>query len=63
MVKARIPSKTGKILVVEDDPASRLLLETLLNGAGHEQIYLAGDGRQALEICESEDIDLILLDL
>lgn len=62
-MKARIPSKTGKILVIEDDPASRLLLETLLNGAGHKQVYLAEDGRQAVEICESEDIDLILLDL
>ncbi len=50
------------ILVVEDDEDTVLLLKTLLGSKGY-QVLQAWDGRQAVEIAETEELDLILLDL
>lgn len=50
-----------RVLVVDDDPANRHLLEQML---GNEyEILLAGDGEQALEMCLREAPDLLLLDI
>lgn len=50
-----------KILVVDDEPNIRQLLEYNLKLDGHE-VLLAGDGAEALEKVVS-DLDLILLDV
>ena len=45
-----------KILIAEDDPISRLLLETTLVKAGHEVVVLsARDGDEALAALQRED--------
>lgn len=44
----------NKILIAEDDPVLRRMVEALLVKAGHEIIAVA-DGKEALEILERED--------
>jgi CheY-like chemotaxis protein len=55
---------TGQILVIDDDPAIRKILRTLLTSAGY-QVVVADDGDTALQVLEGGDPlpDLILLDL
>jgi CheY-like chemotaxis protein len=55
-------NETGSILIVEDDPINRILLSTCLHEEGHT-IRTAENGRQALDLLNSEHFDLVLLDL
>ncbi len=50
------------ILVVEDEPSIREVVSLYLNRAGY-QVLEASDGQAALEILDSQEIDLIVLDL
>ena len=52
----------ARILVVEDEPDLRSLLDRSLEGAGY-RVLLAEDGIAALEKAMTEPLDLILLDL
>ena len=52
-----------KILVIDDDRMTVTLLEQLLQRHGYGRVMGITDSRQALEICETFDPDLILLDL
>jgi DNA-binding response OmpR family regulator len=51
-----------KILVVDDEEAVRDLLRSLLEEEGYEAI-LASDGKEAVRLTESENPDLIMLDM
>ena len=51
-----------RIMVVEDDPNARRLMETVLRQNGYEPIT-ACDGIDALEKMESHHVDLIVLDI
>jgi signal transduction histidine kinase len=53
---------TPDILVVDDDPRNRKLLEEYLVGAGY-QVRLAQDGRSALAEAAAKAPDLVLLDV
>jgi two-component system cell cycle response regulator len=50
------------ILVVDDEPTNRELLEAILTDAGY-RVVLAQDGQQALSLIAASPPDLILLDL
>lgn len=52
----------ARLLVVDDDPRIRHLLEVVLSGAGHE-VVLADSAKAALEFLRKETPDLILLDV
>jgi diguanylate cyclase (GGDEF)-like protein len=52
----------ANILVVDDRPANRDLLATLLGYGGH-RIIEAGDGAEALELARTEIPDLIIADI
>jgi DNA-binding response OmpR family regulator len=52
----------ARILVVEDDPHVRHLVQVVLSGEGHET-ESAGSGSEALEELSQEAYDLIVLDL
>ncbi|MGD1850791.1 MAG: response regulator transcription factor RpaB [Cyanophyceae cyanobacterium] len=52
----------GKILIVDDEPALRLILTTRLSLAGY-QVITAADGEEALEVFAKENPDLIVLDV
>ncbi len=51
-----------RVLIVDDDPAIRNLLEEILVDEGYE-VLLAADGRTGVEIARSEQPGLILMDL
>ncbi|KDR96242.1 DNA-binding response regulator, OmpR family, contains REC and winged-helix (wHTH) domain [Peptoclostridium litorale DSM 5388] len=51
-----------KILIVEDEVRMRMLISDYLKREGFE-ILEAGDGQQALDIFEQNDLDLVVLDI
>ncbi len=51
-----------RVLVVEDDSASSLLIARMLTRAGHV-VCTAGNGLEALRIYEEQALDLILMDV
>jgi signal transduction histidine kinase len=53
---------TSQILVVDDDPRNRKLLEEYLLGAGYG-VRVAADGRTALAMAAERPPDLVLLDV
>ena len=55
------PGDTARILIVEDDPFYRRVLEKRLAGEGHE-IFTAADGREGMRIIVSAEPDLVLSD-
>lgn len=52
----------ASVLVVDDDPVSRLMLAGSLERNGH-QVTTAEDGPQALDLVRSTGVDIILLDV
>lgn len=54
--------RTTKVLLVDDEPAFRLLAERFLQQQGH-QVLLAADLTQAKAILAQQPVDLVLLDL
>jgi signal transduction histidine kinase len=53
----------ARILVVDDEPANTLILERLLTQAGYGAVRASNDPRRALELYESFEPDIVLLDL
>jgi len=54
--------KKLRILIVDDIFTNRLLLSELIKTLGHES-FQAENGKEAIEILESKEIDLILMDI
>ncbi len=54
--------KKLSILIVDDIFTNRLLLSELIKTLGHDS-HQAENGKEALEVFEKEDIDLILMDI
>jgi PAS domain S-box-containing protein len=52
----------ARILVVDDHPANRQLLVTILGYAGHRMLE-AGDGAEALDILATAQVDLVISDI
>ncbi|SRR6266849_2224687 len=52
----------AKILVIDDEPGIRDLLDTLLSRKGYD-VVLAENGRKGLELFRREHPDVIVLDL
>jgi CheY-like chemotaxis protein len=53
---------TPRVLVVEDDPSVRTLLDTLLSGEGYD-VTTASDGTAALQLANDGTPSVILLDV
>ena len=51
-----------RILVVDDDKNTRMLLSAVLGNAGYE-VSLASNGIEALEALDKEHVDLVVLDI
>ena len=57
------PAKTGKrVLLVDDDPEIIDAIRYALESKGFK-IFIARDGNQGLAMAESEDPDLVILDM
>jgi CheY-like chemotaxis protein len=52
----------ARILIVDDDQAVRATITLLLHAAGHE-VVAASDGRGGIAKCESEQFDLLIVDI
>jgi CheY-like chemotaxis protein len=52
----------GTVLVVDDEPVNRRLLESLPAPRG-SRVLQAGDGAAALEVIAAEAVDLVLIDM
>lgn len=52
---------TKKILVVDDEPGIRILLQTMLLEQGYD-VHLANTGLEALKLLDKQLIDLIIID-
>ena len=52
-----------RVLIVDDDEATRLLLARILSGELDVEVQLAGTSEQALHLAEESAYDAILLDL
>lgn len=56
------PVRTLRVLLAEDTPANQKLVLHVLGGRGHT-VEIAQNGRQALELVEKKDFDVILMDV
>ncbi|HET9957495.1 MAG TPA: DUF4388 domain-containing protein [Polyangiaceae bacterium] len=52
---------TARILVVDDSPTIRKVVSMILAARSYEP-FLAGDGKEALDLLEAQPVDLVLLD-
>lgn len=57
-----MPLPNATLLIVDDDAEIRFLVKAVLDRAGYN-VLEAGDGETAIEIAETDQPDLILLDL
>jgi CheY-like chemotaxis protein/anti-sigma regulatory factor (Ser/Thr protein kinase) len=56
------PVRRTRVLVIDDDPAVRDVLASMLAKAGHE-VVKAGGGREGLEVFQTTTFDLVFTDL
>jgi two-component system sensor histidine kinase RpfC len=61
-IRHRARVRPLRVLVADDQPANRLVLQRLLERAGHSVVF-AEDGEQALERLEEEGVDAAIVDL
>ncbi|GMQ29203.1 hybrid sensor histidine kinase/response regulator [Algoriphagus confluentis] len=54
---------TLKILIVEDDSVSALLLQRALEKNAHQIVGIADSGEKALEILECDLVDIVMMDI
>src|SRR6476661_1917424 len=52
----------ARILVVDDEPMNRSLLEAILTADGHTVLH-AENGQAALDVLAAEPVDLVILDV
>lgn len=55
--------KDRKILIVDDEPEIRRMIEGFLRKEGFYRIYAAADGESALSICRTDKPDIAILDV
>ncbi|MEK3794715.1 response regulator transcription factor [Paenibacillus sp. FSL R7-0204] len=55
--------KNRKIMIVEDEPKIREMIELFLRKEGYYRIYAAGDYSSALAMCRQEKPDIAILDV
>ena len=53
----------GRIVIVDDEPITRLDIKDILTDAGYEVSGEAADGFEAVEICRNVKPDLVLMDI
>ena len=59
---SQMMADTGRVLLVDDEPAFQRLGAALLRGIGH-QVAIAGDGNAAIEAFDQQRFEVVLLDL
>lgn len=62
MTERKTKSSKKSVLIVEDENMLNEAYQVILNSAGFE-VLTAFDGKEALEVLNKKDVDVILLDL
>jgi len=57
-----IQSRSGRVLLAEDYPVNQELARLHLESAGHT-VVIVPNGKEAVQICQKDQFDLILMDL
>ncbi len=57
-----VSSHAMRILVAEDNPVNRLLVDKMLKRMGHE-VSMAENGKIAVDMCQKNSYDVILMDI
>lgn len=52
----------GRIVIVDDEPITRLDIRDIVIEAGYEVVGEAADGFEAIEVCKTQP-DLVLMDI
>lgn len=52
-----------RIIIVEDEPITRIDLKCMLEDAGYEVVGEGSDGFDAINLCKSERPDIVLMDI
>lgn len=60
--ETRRDGEAYRVLVAEDNPTNRKVIQKILERAGH-QCYLARDGEEALELIAKREFDVLVLDM
>ncbi|MFM2486935.1 ATP-binding protein [Celerinatantimonas yamalensis] len=55
-------SRPLNVLLADDSPTNQLVSKIMLEKLGHD-VLLAHDGKQAIELCQNQPIDVILMDI
>lgn len=53
----------ARVLIVEDNPINQMIIKKLLSSWRNTIVEVVNDGKQALETLQSNDFDIILMDL
>ena len=61
-IKAAVRTGMARILVIDDDHAIRSVVTLLLERSGHQAV-VAENGRRGLRILDSDDFDLLIIDI
>src|SRR5579884_2059782 len=51
-----------RILLIDEEPMSRALLEAILQTESRYDVFVAPDSAEAMQVAQEKNIDLILLD-
>jgi CheY-like chemotaxis protein len=57
------PRRVYKVLVADDEPAVRALLQVVLDDPGVYELVVAEDGEEALALVRAERPDMVILDV
>lgn len=52
-----------RIVVVDDEPIIRMDLDAMLKDAGYEVVGEGSDGFEAIELCQKQKPDVVILDI
>ncbi len=61
-VESSLDPDSYKILVAEDNPTNRKVIQKILERAGH-QCFMARDGEEALDLVDKRQFDALILDM
>ncbi|AOA03826.1 MULTISPECIES: ANTAR domain-containing response regulator [Carnobacterium] len=53
----------GRIVIVDDEPITRMDIRDILEAGGYDVVGEASDGFEAIELCKSQHPDLVIMDI
>ena len=54
---------SGRIVIVDDEPITRMDIRDILEAAGYNVVGEASDGFEAIELCKTHRPDLVIMDI